>query len=236
MGATTWHSALQMCSEMGVCRKRQMVAVAERLRLMVCMSINCMNFFLAAALLLVVFNAHSTEAAHVYRGIRYAEPPPRWIPLGLPEPFDPIALLQRKASENVFRDGCLQFNQNPSPNATEDCFFLNIWLPDNRNVSSVNCDPAFGGCNMPVLVYIYGGGFQSGSANFPLNPPPLPNLFDGSDFADQGVRLTFLCLLNFVQLQHPGLAFSDYFYVQAWRLSRSTFVLAPWVTSGDPAT
>ena len=201
------------------------------------MSFNRMHYFLAAALLLVVLNAHSTDAAHVYRGIRYAEPPPRWQPLGLPEAFDPIALLQRNESENVFRDGCLQFNQNPFPKATEDCFFLNIWLPDNRNVSSVNCDPAFGGCNMPVLVYIFGGGFQSGRAISPMDPPlSLPNLFDGSDFADQGVRFTFLCSLGFAQPQHPGLAFSDYFYAQAWRLSRSTFVWAPWVTSGDPAT
>ena len=138
---------------------------------------------LLAAIFLVVFFArfYSAHAAHSYLGIRYSEPPPRWQPLGLPEIFDP-----RNFSANVERDGCLQFNQNPFPNATEDCFFLNIWMPDNRNVSNVSCDPNFGGCNLPVLVYIYGGGFQSGRAKYSVDPLNIPNLFDGSDFADQG--------------------------------------------------
>jgi carboxylesterase type B len=145
---------------------------------------------LLAAIFLVVFNAHfhSAHAAHSYLGIRYAEPPPRWLPLGLPEIFDPISLLQRNSSENIERDGCVQFGQNPFANATEDCFFLNIWLPDNRNVSNVSCDPIFGGCNLPVLFYIYGGGFQSGRAKYGVEPLQIPNLFDGSDFADQGAR------------------------------------------------
>ena len=145
----------------------------------------------SAVCFLLIINAHSSQAANSYLGIRYADPPVRWQPTQTPDDFDPIALLERDPSLNVERGGCVQFNQGSFTDTAEDCFFLNIWLPNNRNVSNITCDPKFGGCNLPVLFYIYGGGFQSGRAKFPLDLGPgasIPNLFDGSDFADQGAH------------------------------------------------
>ncbi len=149
----------------------------------------------AAALMFFAFTFHNAHAAQSYLGIRYSNQPPRWQPT-VSAPFDPNALLQRNASENVFKGGCLQFSDaDPSSTASEDCFFLNIWMPGNRNLSNVSCDPLFGGCNLPVIFWIYGGGFQTGTAKFDFaisqddgSQFVISNLVNGADFADQGAR------------------------------------------------
>ena len=145
------------------------------------------------ALLFIAFNLHTVQAAQSYLGIRYSNLPPRWQPT-VSAPFDPNALLQRNASENVFKGGCLQFSDAaPSSTASEDCFFLNIWMPGSRNLSNVSCDPLFGGCNLPVIFWIYGGGFQTGTAKFDFTVTDddgstygISNLVNGADFAVQG--------------------------------------------------
>ncbi len=161
------------------------------------------QYLAAAALVFIAFNLHSAQAAQSYLGIRYSNQPPRWQPT-VPAPFDPNALLQRDVSENVFKGGCLQFSDAaPSSTASEDCFFLNIWMPDNRNLSNVSCDPLFGGCNLPVIFWIYGGGFQTGTAKFDFAVPQddgsqvtITNLVNGADFADQGA----LCMNGIVRI------------------------------------
>ena len=130
-----------------------------------------------------------SEAAQFYLGIRYANQPPRWQRTS-PAAFDPAALLQRNASLNVFGGGCHTFNDDPpKASQSEDCFLLNVWSP--RPLSNISCDPSLGGCNLPVLVWIYGGGFQSGSAKFDitLEGVPFENVVNGGDFADQGSRI-----------------------------------------------
>lgn len=148
-----------------------------------------------------------SEAAQSYLGIRYANQPPRWQRTS-PAAFDPTALLQRNASLNVFGGGCHTFNDDPpKASQSEDCFLLNVWSP--RPLSNISCNISLGVCNLPVLVWIYGGGFQSGSAKFDMNIPPfgtLENVANGGDFADQGSRIvgdpSFCCqifLIRFVQ-------------------------------------
>jgi len=147
------------------------------------------------ALLLVTCSAHFPQAANNYFGVRYADQPPRWQPTN-PASFDPYALSIRPSSQNFIRGGCLQFdstNVPPSLDASlEDCFFLNLWLPDNRTVANKSCNPAAGECNLPVLFWIYGGGFQNGHAKFSIAAAGVTiteNLFDGTDFANQGRRI-----------------------------------------------
>lgn len=45
-----------------------------------------------------------------------------------------------------------EFRKGESYTYSEDCLFLNIWTPDNINEES----------NLPVLIYIHGGGFTGG--------------------------------------------------------------------------
>jgi carboxylesterase type B len=142
---------------------------------------------LVAGLALIATVARISEASITYLGIRYADNPKRWN-RSTAAAFDPASLLMRNASENVYRGGCHQFNLSPNPQENEDCFYLNVWTPENRPVSNISCDPALGGCKFPVMFWIYGGGFQSGSAKLTVKEPaPIDNLVNGGDFADQGV-------------------------------------------------
>ncbi|CAL8384861.1 bile salt-activated lipase [Gadus morhua] len=78
-----------------------------------------------------------------------------------------------KATE--FMKRCLQLNLlQTGTRGSEDCLYLNIWVPHGREVST----------GLPVMVWIYGGGFLVGGsmgANF------LDNyLYSGQEIADRG--------------------------------------------------
>jgi para-nitrobenzyl esterase len=99
-----------------------------------------------------------------FRGIPYAEPPVgdlRWRP---PEP--------RRGWRGVrdatqFGAHCPQPGSADQPNASEDCLFLNVYIPRERD---------FGGDDeerrRPVMVWIYGGANASGASDF-YDPTPL---------------------------------------------------------------
>jgi para-nitrobenzyl esterase len=57
------------------------------------------------------------------------------------------------------------------PAQSEDCLFLNLWRPSS----------AAPGAKLPVMVWIYGGGFTGGSSSSPNT--------SGAQFAKQGVVL-----------------------------------------------
>jgi para-nitrobenzyl esterase len=92
----------------------------------------------------------------------------------------------------------------------EDCLYLNVWAPAGATArgsamsegeTAVGADPESGG--LPVLVFIHGGGFSSGSGSMAL--------YDGANLARLGaVVLTInyrLGVLGF--LAHPALAAED---------------------------
>ncbi len=60
-----------------------------------------------------------------------------------------------------------EFISPPEP-LSEDCLYLNIWTPSNKPNQ-----------NLPVFVWIYGGGFTSGSSACAV--------YDGEEFAKKGV-------------------------------------------------
>ena len=112
-----------------------------------------------------------------FKGIPFAAPPIgelRWRP---PQPADKWTGV-RQASE--YGADCMQGRFGPPPTAvagapaprvpSEDCLYLNVWRP---------ADPA--ARNLPVMVWIYGGGFTGGSSASPNT--------SGVGFAKQGVVL-----------------------------------------------
>lgn len=89
----------------------------------------------------------------VFKGIPYAQPPIgplRWQP---PRPASVRAGVQKAFS---YGPRCMQrtFGENP-PVVSEDCLTLNVWSQQAKSVKQ------------PVMVWIHGGGFRSGSGEIP---------------------------------------------------------------------
>uniref|UniRef100_A0A8C9YYW3 Carboxylic ester hydrolase n=1 Tax=Sander lucioperca TaxID=283035 RepID=A0A8C9YYW3_SANLU len=105
----------------------------------------------------------------VFKGIPFADIPGRFEKPKRHPGWDGIL----KATE--YRQRCIQVNLLMSDTrGSEDCLYLNIWVPHDRKVST----------GLPVMVWIYGGGFLAGGsmgANF------LDNyLYSGQEIADRG--------------------------------------------------
>ncbi|MGH8169577.1 MAG: carboxylesterase/lipase family protein, partial [Steroidobacteraceae bacterium] len=107
-----------------------------------------------------------------FRGIPYAAPPTgalRWAP---PQPVKPWAGVR---SARHFGADCAQL---PTPGddaplrtvSKESCLYINVWRPKARSAHG-----------MPVMVWIYGGGFVDGGTS--------PAIYDGTEFARDGVVL-----------------------------------------------
>jgi para-nitrobenzyl esterase len=94
----------------------------------------------------------------IYKAIPFAAPPVgdrRWKP---PEAVAPWTGVRRMGD---FAPACMQTGvampgETP-PKISEDCLYLNIWEPAQRTAAP-----------LPVMVFIYGGGFMNGSAAMPL--------------------------------------------------------------------
>ncbi len=95
-----------------------------------------------------------------YKGIPYAQPPIdelRW------QPPQPIGKWKRVLYARDFGPHCLQSSSYPDmvfhdPGPSEDCLTLNLWAP-----SSAKPDRKSPG--LPVMVWIYGGGFSTGGTS-----------------------------------------------------------------------
>ena len=118
------------------------------------------------------------DGVESFKGIPFAAPPVgelRWRP---PQPVAPWTGV-RQASE--FGADCMQgrFGPPPAPGApaprapSEDCLFVNVWRPAGSTAT-----------RLPVMVWIYGGGFVGGSGASPFTA--------GTQFARQGVVLVSL--------------------------------------------
>ncbi|HEY6338204.1 MAG TPA: carboxylesterase family protein, partial [Candidatus Sulfotelmatobacter sp.] len=127
---------------------------------------------------------------HAFLGIPYAAPPVgdlRWKAPMPPAKWDGV----RKATD--FGSHCMQgpvFGDMTfhDPGGSEDCLTLNVWLPAKPPSAK-----------LPVMVWIYGGGFQIGATS--------QSVYDGTALAEQGVVLVSINyrvgVLGF--LAHPEL-------------------------------
>lgn len=111
----------------------------------------------------------SENGVFAFKGIPYAAPPVgnlRWMP---PRP---AAAWSGVREARAYGHDCMQapFPLDAAPLRTEpseDCLYLNVWRPAN------------GAKNLPVVVWIYGGGFVNGGSS--------PAIYDGTRFAQNGI-------------------------------------------------
>ncbi|MBV9156069.1 MAG: carboxylesterase family protein [Acidobacteriaceae bacterium] len=115
-------------------------------------------------------SSSADSKVRIFKGIPYAAPPvgelrwkapqpaPAWTGVKNASEFGARCMQGRIYSDMVFRDN------GPS----EDCLYLNVWTP-----------AVSGGARLPVMVWIYGGGFAAGAASEPRQ--------DGENLAKKGV-------------------------------------------------
>lgn len=94
----------------------------------------------------------------VFKGVRYGAPPARFQPPAPPAPWSGIA------PATAFGPGSPQ--RGDEPDTAEDCLFLNLWTP------------GLDAGKRPVMVYIHGGAYATGSGSSPL--------YDGRRLAERG--------------------------------------------------
>jgi para-nitrobenzyl esterase len=131
----------------------------------------------------------SASGLSIYKGVPFAAPPLgdlRWRPPVHVAPWNGT----RKA--DAFAPACMQVGVSmpgeTPPAVSEDCLYLNIWTPA-KNAHQ----------HLPVIVWIYGGGYVNGSASMPL--------YWGDQLAQKGVIVVTIAyrlgMLGF--LAHPEL-------------------------------
>ena len=121
----------------------------------------------------------------VYKGIPFAAPPVGDLRWRAPQP---AAKWEGVKQALEFGPAPMQ-GGNPPSGKSEDCLYLNVWTPAKSANEKI-----------PVLVWIYGGGFSFGSTSEPV--------YDGEALARKGVVLVSIAYrvgqLGF--LAHPELS------------------------------
>ena len=107
-----------------------------------------------------------------FKGIPYAAPPTGQNRWRAPQPVAPWKGVR---SAGDYASDCMQlpFPSDAAPLGTkpaEDCLYLNVWAPVQRPSGK-----------LPVMVWIYGGGFVNGGSS--------PAVYEGTHFAESGVLL-----------------------------------------------
>ncbi|MDQ2665484.1 MAG: carboxylesterase family protein [Gemmatimonadota bacterium] len=126
-----------------------------------------------------------------FRGVPFAAPPVRDLRWRPPQP---VKSWQGVRPADRFADQCMQarvFGDMTFRNSgvSEDCLYLNVWTPEARS-----------GAALPVLFYIYGGGFIAGDGSEPR--------YDGESMAKRGIVVVTIShrLGIFGFFSHPELA------------------------------
>ncbi|XP_046683758.1 acetylcholinesterase-like [Homalodisca vitripennis] len=113
---------------------------------------------------------------HLFTGIPFAKPPVGPLRFRRPVPVDPWHGVY---DATTLSNSCYQERYeyfpgfegeemwNPNTNISEDCLYLNIWVPQRLRIRHRSEGPAFKQ-KVPVLIWIYGGGYMSGTATLDI--------------------------------------------------------------------
>ena len=135
-----------------------------------------------------VLQGTKEDGLAVYRGVPFAAPPVGDLRWRAPQP---AAKWEGVRPAEKFAPQCVQggFGPGPASSMSEDCLYLNVWSPAKSTSAKV-----------PVLVWIYGGGFASGATSIPG--------YSGEVLAKKGVVLVSIAYrlgpIGF--LAHPELS------------------------------
>lgn len=139
------------------------------------------------------------QGARRFLGIPFAAPPVaerRWRPPARPSPW------QGTRPATAFSSACPQLPAlNGEPSTNEDCLYLNVWTPDPAPSEA-----------RPVMVWLHGGGNESGSASEPVPLGIGGTFYDGRALAaehDVIVVTTNYRVGVFGFFAHPDLARED---------------------------
>jgi para-nitrobenzyl esterase len=129
-----------------------------------------------------------TEGISIFKGIPFAAPTAGDLRWKAPAPVQPWTGVKKA---DAFGPACMQppnSQGNTSP-VSEDCLYLNVWTPAKESAEKI-----------PVIVWIYGGGFSGGSTSI--------SMYDGMGFAKKGVVLVSVAYRvgPFGFLAHPELS------------------------------
>jgi len=133
----------------------------------------------------------AVDGAAMFKGIPFAAPPTGELRWKKPQP---VISWQGTRAATAFAPSCiqdpamLQVQQAP-PAASEDCLYLNVWTP------AANARE-----RLPVMVWIYGGGFAIGTTAAPV--------YDGKRLSEKGVVVVSVAYRvgPFGFLAHPELS------------------------------
>ncbi len=130
------------------------------------------------------------QGLRVFRGIPFAAPPVNALRWREPQP---VASWSGVRKADQFGPACAQGQAGADgklpAGISEDCLYLNVWTPAQNAREK-----------LPVLVWVYGGGFSGGRTSDPL--------FDGAPLARKGVVYVSLAYRVGVMgfLAHPALS------------------------------
>ena len=133
----------------------------------------------------------TVDDLNVFKGIPYAQPPvgtsrwkppvsmSRWAGVRDAQQFGAACVQPKPRAESIYAD--------EPPTMSEDCLFLNVWVPHDAR-------------KLPVFVWIHGGALTSGASSL--------SMYDGSKLAGRGVVVVSinyrLGILGY--LAHPQLS------------------------------
>mmetsp|Transcript_9836 Transcript_9836/g.11221 ORF Transcript_9836/g.11221 Transcript_9836/m.11221 type:complete len:238 (+) Transcript_9836:1-714(+) len=107
-----------------------------------------------------------------YLGIPYAKEPIRFAnPIEWDEPYEDD---ERDATKRGAH--CIQYKHNLIDGSSEDCLFLNIWRPSSTTTQTED---------LPVMVFIHGGAFISGSSMSSIPFPSILEDYSGRNLAQE---------------------------------------------------